>query len=457
MIAQPTASAVILPEPEPNRKEHTNVATYRRVPIENCIVDPRYQREIKERHPALRDEFDPALLGVLEGSERDSGEVAVFDGQHRLERLRRDGQATAPVMVHQGLTPEQEADLFRRLQEGRQPLSQVETFRARLFAEDPVAVSMDGIARSKGFTIGAGPGSLQAIVAVERVFNRGNLEETLDFLNLWHGEKRALESGMIDGLSRFLELYPEADRERVRELLADTSPTVIWRRTVEVMEVARSSRARAVLEVIRSLISSRKHPLPTVASALEQRVEAVRAGQGRGYRRRVTLEQVRDAARELGVFYPEQLAEKLEISPRSLTKRGGYLEQLINRSIPAIARHRAGTKGQGGGGRFYYEYLRPQPGKRNRVKAPPPEAVAVRAASNGHGPVGHVPRVSDPAVQEVVNELYALGIRMEQGGSYLKAFPPNGSKPVSISKSSTGGRAKTLRGKLRRAGINVKR
>lgn len=450
-----TAAAVILPEPEP-KEEHT-VASYKRVPIESCIVDPRYQREIKERHPALQDEFDPALLGVLEGSERANGKVAIFDGQHRLLRLKREKQATAPVMVHQGLTPEQEADLFRRLQEGRQPLSQVETFRARLFAEDPVAVSMDGIARAHGFTIGAGPGSLQAVVAVERVFNRGNLEETLAFLKLWKGEKRALEAGMIDGLSRFLDLYPEADRARVKEILADTSPTVIWRRTVEVMEVVRSSRARAVLEVVRGLCSSRKHPLPTVASALEQRVQSSR---GHSYRRRVTLEQVRDAARELGVFYPEQLGEKLGISPTSLTKRGGYLEQLINRSIPAIARHRAPSKGRGGGGRFYYEYLRPQPGipAAKRTKAPPPEVMAAQRANlNGSVSGGAVPRVSDPKVQEVVNELFALGVRMEQGGSHLKVFPPNGGRVVSISKSSTAGRTKTLRGKLRRAGISVKR
>lgn len=450
-----SGSAVILPEPEP-KEEHT-MATYRRVPIENCIVDPRYQREIKPRHPALVDDFDEVLLSVLEGSEREDGTVAIFDGQHRLERLRRDGAATAPCLVHQGLTPEQEADLFRRLQEGRKALSPVETFRARLFAEDPTAVSMDGIAQAKGFRIGVGPGSLQAIVAVERVFKRGNLEETLDFLALWKGEKRAYEGGMIDGLSRFLELYPEADRARVKDVLADTSPTVIWRRTVEVMEVAHSSRARAVLEVIRSLVSSRKAPLPTVAKALEQRVESSR---GRSYRRRVTLEQVRDAARELASFYPEQLAEKLGISKHSLTKRDGYLDQLINRSIPAIARHRAGTPGQGGGGRYYYEFLRPQPGipAAKRTKAPPPETMAaLRANTNGTIPQGAVPRVSDPKVQEVVNELFALGVKMEQGGSHLKVYPPNGGRVVSISKSSTGGRTKTLRGKLRRAGISVKR
>lgn len=441
------------------------MATYRRVPIDTCIVDPRYQREINPRHPALTDEFDAALLGVLEGSERESGEVAIFDGQHRLERLKREGIASAPVMVHTGLTPEQEADLFRRLQEGRKALHPTETFRARLFAEDPVAVSMDGIARARGFRIGAGPGSLQAIVAVERVFNRGNLEETLDLIKLWEGSARALEGSMIDGLSRFLELYPEADAERVEAVLTETSPAVIWRKMAEVVDQFRYSRSRAALEVIRGTVSSRKHPLPSVQNALDQRVEATRAESGRRTVRRVTLEQVRDAARELGTFYPEQLAEKLGISPRSLTKRDGYLPQLINRSIPALAKHRAGTPGQGGGGRFYYEYLRPQPGipRAKRTKAPPPETDAVEQMErNGSAPSGRAALlgVSDSDVRKLVEEIVALGHgdKLRSGGSHVKVLLGDGTKPVTITTSRPSRAAlKRTRANLRRAGINVKR
>lgn len=428
------------------------MASFRRIPIEQCIVDPRYQRDLNPRHPALNDDFDAALLGVLEGSERESGEVAIFDGQHRLERLRREEMRTAPVMVHQGLTPEQEADLFRRLQEGRKALHPVETFRARLFAEDPVAVSMDGIARARGFRIGAGPGSLQAIVAVERIFNRGNLEETLDFIKLWEGSSRALEGSMMDGLSRFLDLYPEADRDRAKEVLAETSPAVIWRKMAEVVDQFRYSRSRAALEVIRGVVSSRKHPLPSVQNALDARVETQRTAEGGRRLRRVTLEEVRDAARELGTFYPEDLAEKLGISRVSLTKKGGPIPALINRSIPALARHRSKESG----GRYYYEYLRPGAQTTNRAKVPPPERVLSGASQSGSAPTGQTFKANDPKAQALLDELVALGAPIEQGGSHIKVCPP-GHRPITISRSKMNeNQVKKTRAQLRRAGINVK-
>lgn len=364
---------------------------YRKVPLERLMVDPRYQRDINESHvKKMTEDFDEALFGTLEISERSNGNAAVFDGQHRLLVARNRTMTYAPCLVHTGLTPQQEADLFRRLQDGRKPLTTLDRFKARLFAGDPRANGVAKIVGEHDIEIGTGPRSIQGITYVERVYIRGNLEETLDMLSIWRGDSKWLDGSLIDGLSRFLDLYQEADRARCRQLWAEVSPTTIIRRSTEFMATAHSSKAYGVLEVVRSLVASRKFPLPSVEKAQAARVEQRRAEGGRRYRR-LELAEVRDTFYELSDHNPDvkvtidMLQDKLECARRPLTKRGGFIDQLLK--MGTIAR-----KKEGSGGTFYYVYVRPHQ-QRSRLKS------QRQSNGNGRGPRGRdkaVPRTGKP-------------------------------------------------------------
>jgi hypothetical protein len=355
---------------------------YQRVPLVNLVIDPGYQREIIPNHlKKIRGEFEEAQLGVLEVSKRAEDEFAVFDGQHRLKVLEELAWDTAPCIVHTGLTPQEEADLFRKLQDNRKALTPIDKFKSRLFAEDPIAEGMAKIAEGQGYKIGVGPSSLQAVVVVERVYRRGNLYSTLDTVGIWRGDAKQLDGSIIDGVSRFLDLYPEADMERARSQWMQLSPIVLIRRSAEFMASAHSSKAYGVLEVLRSEYTSRQFRLPTVAEAQAER-KATTGASGRRYRR-LTGEEVRDAILELHnerLNQPDppanprwtipDLMEKLSVGRQSLTKRGGYIEQFVERGMIVRSRH--------GNGQFEYEYIPPERQKVRRRKGD--------ASGNGSGP-----------------------------------------------------------------------
>lgn len=324
------------------------MSKYEQVPISTLKVDERYQRDIDQRHiKKIAEDYDEALLGVLEVSRRTANEYVVFDGQHRLEVLRLKNKAYAPCIVHENLTPEQEADLFKRLQDGRKQLTPIDRFKARLFAGDPTAISIKDVLGHFDLKVGTGPGTVNAVVSVERAFRRGNLSNTFQMLNVWRGDKGWLEGSLIDGLSRFLDLYPDADRDHAQTRWQEISPTVVLRRSTEFVS---SSKAGGVLEVLRDVYVDRSHRLPEVQKAQNERVES-KKNERRRYRR-VTLEEVRDAAIELKVMTAQELAEKLSISKVSLVKKNGFLEQLVNLEILE-------KKKEGSTGRYKWHYVPP--------------------------------------------------------------------------------------------------
>jgi hypothetical protein len=152
-------------------------------------------------------------------------------------------------------------------------------------------------------------------------------------MGIWAGDAKVVEGSLIDGVSRFLDLFPEADMKRVRTQWMNVSPTVIIRRSAEFMASAHSSKAYGVLEVLRDLYTSREFRLPTVQQAQQERI-----GSGTRYRR-LTGTEVRDAILVLhdkkakaGDDPPywtiDELREELGgVSRPALTKRGSHIDQ----------------------------------------------------------------------------------------------------------------------------------
>lgn len=340
---------------------------YRQIPLDQLVIDEGYQRDIDQKHvDRIADEWEDAQFGVLEVSQRSTAHHAIFDGQHRYYAARKRGETHVPCLVHTGLTPKQEAELFTALQDRRKALTPIDRFKSRLFAEDPVAVGMNEVTTRHNYQIGTGPKSIQGVVFLERVYRRGNLDETLAIMGIWRGDAKQLEGSVIDGMSRFLDLFNEADRQRCRSQWAEVSPTVVLRRAAEFMATALSSKAAGVLEVLRDLYTSRQWPLPSVQKAVAER-KAVQS-EGRTRYRRVTGEEVRDAILELSPitseggrarFTVQQLRDKTGASRASLTKRGAIIDQFIDRGM--LVRHRSGGQGP-----YEYEYIDPDRQKPRR-------------------------------------------------------------------------------------------
>jgi hypothetical protein len=202
-------------------------------------VDARYQRPLDEKRAnKIAKEFAWDQFGVLEVSERTGGFYAVFDGQHRLMAATKLQIMSVPCLIHRNLSPEQEAVLFTLLQTQRQGLSQVDRFRAKLFAGDTVANEIAESLARFDYAMGKDKGSsrlISAVAGIERVytrFGRDHLEGALaEVRGLWGHDKGTAHGKIIEGMAHLLAGYGDGRYgDKQRDNLRVIAPAVIIRR-----------------------------------------------------------------------------------------------------------------------------------------------------------------------------------------------------------------------------------
>lgn len=153
-------------------------STIKKLPIDSLIIDPNIQRVEgidQRRVDKMAADFTPAALGVITVSERRDGSLVVLDGMHRTATCRQanyDRPITAEVFT--GLTIEDEAGLFLRLNSGKNPTA-ISKFLVRVQMGDPIAVDLTDILSAHGWKvmISQDPGNLVAVDALERVYRNG--------------------------------------------------------------------------------------------------------------------------------------------------------------------------------------------------------------------------------------------------------------------------------------------
>jgi hypothetical protein len=125
-------------------------------------VDHDYQRDDlrRKRIDRIIREWSWVKFGVLLVALRKDGTRWVFDGQHRkLAADRRDDVDLLPCMVYQSEGKLEEAKYFLECQSDRSNVTALDTFKARLAQNDPVATAVDEMIRSSGYTISKSSGS----------------------------------------------------------------------------------------------------------------------------------------------------------------------------------------------------------------------------------------------------------------------------------------------------------
>jgi hypothetical protein len=214
--------------------------TYKRVSVESLHVDERYQRPVDQRRISrMAKQFDERLVGTLEVSQRNgAGSYVVFDGQHRLEAAKLADIGAVPCLIHKGLTPTEEAALFVTLQRQRKNITPLERFRARVFTGDEDAMMIEEVVDACGFEIAdhtraSTHNTLRAVTAVERIYRRGNLPETLTLLrDLWAGDEKSTDGALLEGLAILEEGYGHRLTEPVKDRLRAVAPVVVLRRAM---------------------------------------------------------------------------------------------------------------------------------------------------------------------------------------------------------------------------------
>lgn len=177
-------------------------------------TDPRVQRPLDpKRVNNILGSLDLDAIGVPVVSRRADGSVVTLDGQHRFEALRQAGFGDAAVTVieHTGLTLEQEARLFKLLNNTKHP-SVLDLFRIAVTEGDENALAINLIIERNHFTTEPShPHSLAAIRTAETIYglDKGTtLDRALTVANeVWGSTRFAVHTTILGGLGGVLFRY----------------------------------------------------------------------------------------------------------------------------------------------------------------------------------------------------------------------------------------------------------
>lgn len=203
--------------------------------VDEIFADSTYQRPFDiVRARKMAHTWDRRLAGVIEVSdrgERTCPRFAVIDGQHRWRAAKC--LTDPPVIVanvHEGLTIQDEAILFDKLNRQRKKVNAFEHYKARLAAGDWIVGRIQAVLDKHKLKVDPAPvdGNVGCVGTLERVaeIDDALLDETLQLIGqIWGKRRDALDAPIIHGTALILHrLRDEIDLARLGDALLDVMP-----------------------------------------------------------------------------------------------------------------------------------------------------------------------------------------------------------------------------------------
>ena len=216
---------------------------FQNLSIEELKLAP-YQRMLKrKRIEQYAREFDPDIFGIILVSYRDD-QYWIVDGQHRVEVAKLVGKSTVTCQVIYGLTYEQEAEKFHKINDRKVRLNANHKFHAKVESKDEAALDVISILRKHGFGYSKEGGTalndtIICVGSLQKIYKtRGYdaLDEVIGIVKgAWLGEKESLRGYMIKGVNTFVSNY-DYDRKTLIKALSRFEAKEIQRRALSYME-----------------------------------------------------------------------------------------------------------------------------------------------------------------------------------------------------------------------------
>ena len=203
-----------------------------------------YQRPVLDRTvDKLVREWDPRLLTPLVVSHRE-GRYNLVDGQHRVCAMRKKNggkDVTALCRVYHGLTYEQEAELYYRLDRAKGHLRLAHATKALVESgADAEIIEIKRLLEDAGFVwaLDKPTGEPFEVEATRAVINAYRLLGGAAFSRMlelvaktWHGSPGSVKASLLSGMALFLKTYEaELDDDVFIKRLSAVDPEEILRR-----------------------------------------------------------------------------------------------------------------------------------------------------------------------------------------------------------------------------------
>jgi hypothetical protein len=216
--------------------------TFEQVRISDILIDRDYQRRIRESYVRyLIEQFDEALFHVLYLNRRADGVLACMDGQHRVETAIRLHlhKRRAPAFVTSGLSKQEEARVYLKINQNRLPASGPDAFRAKLEAGEADATEIAAVTDQRGLSLVEYHGELRAreIMAYGTLYmlrKYGTLIDVLDtIIAAWPDEPTGFKALHMRGVDKLIRVSRHAiDLEHLAETMATEGPSKIEARAL---------------------------------------------------------------------------------------------------------------------------------------------------------------------------------------------------------------------------------
>ena len=200
-----------------------------------------YQRDLNtDRVKKIVAEFDERIANEPKVSYR-NGHYYVFDGQHTIaaRKLRNGGKDLNIICkVYHGMTEGEEALLFAQQTGASASLTAGARVRALIFGGDPQAIAFQKATEDVGlrldFSQKRGRKRIACIATAFDEFKALGANRYKNgpkiILSAWNGEPESLRREVLQGITRFVDLYyEEFDQERLVKRLRCVDPLTIYR------------------------------------------------------------------------------------------------------------------------------------------------------------------------------------------------------------------------------------
>lgn len=201
----------------------------------NQLAKAAYNRPIKRaKVNKIKRDFHEDMVQPAIVSFRD-GRYYIIDHQHQSQAIYElndsDPNTLIRCDVRTGLTYEQEADLYYRLNTGSDALSAIDLIVGRIEAKEPIALEFRDVVESCGYVVGGHTKkSLRAVSRAFGLFKTPDGKEVLsEILSItsacWPDNPAGADSRIIDGLVLFLEHHRlEYQRTRFIKAMSSVDP-----------------------------------------------------------------------------------------------------------------------------------------------------------------------------------------------------------------------------------------
>ncbi len=260
---------------------------YEDLSVDVLDASPSYQRLLDQKAvDKIVKDFEQRQFGTIVVAWRTDGSFVVIDGQHRVKAMMEiDPTRMLRCEVHTGLTYEEEAALFVKLQKNRKPMSQADQFHASVHAGNPRMIRIKEIVESTGLKVSRrrtnGPGEISAVGFLDQLYGNDPtgrlLFDTLTIIRDAWGLDSHPNKWHLQAIASFLRRNRNTtfDRKRVVRILTETGEA-----RFKAMVVAESASAGVDIGNAGGRLITRSYNKNLRMNHLEPWVDFTKASQG---------------------------------------------------------------------------------------------------------------------------------------------------------------------------------